>query len=386
MKKKKILGITGIRSDYDILSSVFKAIEINPNLDLEIIVTGTHLSDKHNHSISEVERDGFRIVQKIDSFIDSDSLEARVLGLAEQIKGITMRVKSSRPDILLVLGDREESIALSLVGSYMNIPIAHICGGDRVVGNVDDQIRHAVSKLSHLHFVSNQESYERLIKMGEQKFRIFNVGNPGLDRLKETPEMSIHELNKNLSIDLNDDEPFIVMIQHVISSEYQDGYFQMNETLKALDVLGFKSLIIYPNFDPGSEKLIEALHLYKDVDHFYIKQNLPRLEFVNLLRKASCLIGNSSAGILESSFLKLPVVNIGNRQKGRLHAENVEFTKHDSNLIQEAIKKALFDEKYKSIVKNCTNPYGNGDSSIKIANILDQTEINKEFSIKDISY
>ena len=160
----------------------------------------------------------------------------------------------------------------------------------------------------------------------------------------------------------------------------------ITRTLKAIKTMGLKAIIIHPNFDPGSEKLIQVLDKYKNVSHFHIMQNLPRLEFVNLLRKASCLIGNSSAGILESAFLKLPVVNVGNRQKGRLHAENVEFTEHDSDTIQQAIKKAIFDEEYKLIIGNCSNPYGNGNSSAKIAEILATTEINKTFYIKDITY
>lgn len=385
-QKRTILGVTGIRSEYDILSSVFTAINNHPKLDIEIVVTGAHLSSAFGLTINEIKKDGFRIADEIESLINSDSLSSRVKGLAVQLQGLVQTVNRIKPDFLLVLGDREESITTALVGAYMNIPTAHLCGGDRVVGNVDDQVRHAVTKLAHIHFVTNQESYERIIKLGEQQFRIFNVGNPGLDRFLSVPILSLKELATRLDFDLNEEEPFIMIIQHIISSEVQDSYFQMQETLKAIKNLEIKTVLIYPNSDAGSYQLTKAILEYDNLPFLYTAKNIPRIEFVNLIRRASCLLGNSSAGILEAPLLKLPVVNVGNRQKGRLHAENIQFVPHNAEAIEKAVKKALFDTNYRQQVNSCSNPYGNGDSSAKIADILATIPLNDKLLIKDITY
>ena len=385
MSKKKILSVTGIRSEYDILYSVYNAIENHPNLDLKVIATGAHLSPLHSRSVNEIRNDGFEVVEEIESLINSDSLESRAKGLAIQMQGMIQTTRRINPDILLVLGDREESIATALIGSYMNIPVAHISGGDRVIGNVDDQIRHAVSKLSHIHFVTNDESYDRLIKMGEQDFRVYNTGNPGLDRIVDTENMSLEAISESLSIDLIE-KPFIILIQHVISSETDMSSMQMEETMIAIERMGITTIMSHPNSDPGSNQIIRVIDKYKNLENLHILKNIPRTEFINLLRRASCLIGNSSAGILEAPILKLPVVNIGNRQKGRLHAENVEFVSHDSEKIEAAIKKALYDKGYRSMVENCSNPYGDGNSSKKIAEILNSLTIDDKLLTKDITY
>ncbi|CAI8998566.1 UDP-N-acetyl-D-glucosamine 2-epimerase, UDP-hydrolysing [Brevibacillus sp. IT-7CA2] len=386
MNKRKVLGVTGIRSEYDIMSSVFRAIDSHPMLDLELIVTGAHLSDAYGLTVNEIKQDGFKIADEIESLLNSDQASARVKGLAIQLQGLIQAVKKVEPEFLLVLGDREESMTTALVGAYMNIPVAHIAGGDRVVGNVDDQIRHAVSKLAHLHFVTNQDSADRLLKMGEQSFRVYNTGNPGLDRIREVPLLSREELSERLGFKIEDQEPLILLIQHVISTEIDEAYFQMKQTLEAVRKLGIKTIISYPNSDAGSQQLINALQEYKDLPFIYMAKNIPRLEFINIMRQADCLLGNSSSGILEAPLLKLPVINVGNRQKGRLHAENVQFVPHDVEAITGAVRKAIHDTDYKNLVKNCVNPYGDGFSSQKIANILAEIEIDEKLLVKDITY
>ncbi len=386
MNKRKILGVTGIRSEYDIMSSVFHAIDRHPLLDLELIVTGAHLSEAYGYTIKEIKSDGFKIADEVESLINGDNVSSRVKGLAVQLAGMIQTVTRIKPDFLLVLGDREESIATALVGAYMNIPVAHIGGGDRVVGNVDDQVRHAVTKLAHLHFVTNKESYERVIKLGEQPFRVFNTGNPGLDRLKKAPYLTAAELSQRLGFDIKEDEPLIILIQHVISTESECGYFQMKQTLEAVKRLQIKTILSYPNSDAGSQQIIKAINEYKDLRFLHVTKNIPRLEFVNLMRRAGCMLGNSSAGILEAPLLKLPVINVGNRQKGRLHAENVQFVPHDVDAICNAVTKALFDRSYREKVAKCSNPYGDGHSSEKIAEILATIPINKKLLVKDITY
>ena len=384
---KKILAVTGIRSDYDLMSSVYTAIDEHKFLELEIFVTGAHLSPAYGYTIGEIKKDGFVIADAVDSLLNGDTDGCRVKGLAIQLQGLVQTVVRQKPDLLLVLGDREESMTTALVGSYMNIPVAHVAGGDRVVGNVDDQIRHAVTKLAHLHFTTNVESEERILKLGEQSFRVFNVGNPGLDRLKNTPELSIAQISKRLGFELSNKKPFIMLIQHIISTEINDAYQQMVITLEAVKELGITTILSYPNSDAGSQEMIRAIDEYgPETPCLHVFKNIPRLEFVNLMRKASCLIGNSSAGILEAPLIRLPVVNIGNRQSKRLHSENVIFVPHDKAMIMEAVSKSVYDPIHKKKVDNCINPYGDGCSSEMIANLLADVDINENLLSKDITF
>lgn len=385
-KPRRVLAVSGIRSEYDIMSSVYRAISNHPELELQLVVTGAHLSEAYGHTIDDVRADGFVIADEIESLLNGDRASFRVKGLGIQLQGLTQTVDRLKPDVLLVLGDREEAMTTALVGAYMNIPVAHVAGGDRVVGNVDDQVRHAVTKLAHLHFVTNSESAERILKMGEQPFRIHDVGNPGLDRLLEIQQLDCAELSNRLGFAIEDDAPFIMVIQHAISTEIEFAYQQMKITLEAVQELGIKAVLSYPNSDAGSQQIIRAIREFEGLDCLHIAKNIPRLEFVNLMRRASCLIGNSSAGILEAPLLKLPVINIGNRQLGRLHAENVEFVPHDKKQLLEALRRAVFDQKYRKSIVACSNPYGDGKSSARIADLLANIPLNEQLLIKDLTY
>jgi GDP/UDP-N,N'-diacetylbacillosamine 2-epimerase (hydrolysing) len=383
---RRILGVTGIRSEYDIMSSVYRAIEDHPQLELQLAVTGAHLSDSYGRTVQEIRNDGFTIADEIESLVNGDQASARVKGMGIQLQGLVQTVLRVNPDWLLVLGDREESMTTALVGAYMNIPVAHVAGGDRVIGNVDDQIRHAVTKLAHLHFTTNAESAERILALGEQAFRVLNVGNPGLDRLLQVPKLTLAEIGQRLGITVSEDKPLVLVIQHIISSEINDAYRQMRITLEAIADLDLTAVLSYPNSDAGGQQMIRAIREFEHLPHLHAFKNIPRLEFVNLMRHAACLVGNSSAGILEAPMLKLPVVNVGNRQKGRLHAENVQFVPHDKSLIKYAINKACFDSSYSLLVERCVNPYGDGHASLRIANELSSTSIDANLLIKDITY
>lgn len=385
-RAKKILAVTGIRSDYDIMSEVFRAIRHHPKLDLFVIATGAHLSPTYGYTVNDIVEDGNTVVEQIESLISGDREESRLKGLSIQLIGLIQTVVREKPDILLVLGDREEAINVAICGAYLNIPVAHIGGGDRVVGNVDDQIRHAVTKLSHLHFVTSQESYERVQRLGEQDFRIHNVGNPGLDRFVNVPVIPLEDISKTVNLPLQKGN-FIVCIQHVISTEVEQAAHQMSTTLTEVNKVGLPVLISYPNSDAGGFEIIQEIEKFSSNNLFKTFKNIPREIFVNLLRNAGVLIGNSSCGIMEAPLLKLPVINVGNRQGGRLHANNVQFVPHDPEQISHALHKALFNENYKSELQRfCTNPYGDGRSSVKIADILSEISIDENLIVKDISY
>jgi GDP/UDP-N,N'-diacetylbacillosamine 2-epimerase (hydrolysing) len=385
LRKRRILAVTGIRSEYDILSSVLRALTSIRSIDLRLVVTGAHLSSAYGRTVREIVRDGFRIAARVPSLVGDDTDASRVEGLAIQLRGLVRATARLRPDLLLVLGDREEAMTTALTGNYLDIPVAHIAGGDRVVGNADDQIRHAVTKLAHLHFATNAESARRILRLGEQRFRVFDVGNPGLDRLREEPRMTDSELSRRLGFPIRDGEPLLVVIQHPLSSELSVAAAQMRVTLDAVEELAVPTVLTYPNSDPGSRSMIGEIERRR-LPNLRAVKNAPRPEFVNLLRRAGCLLGNSSAGLLEAPLLKLPVVNVGNRQKGRLHAENVAFVPHERAAIVRAVRRALFDRAYRARVRRCRNPYGDGRSSERIARVLASVPLDDRLRIKDITY
>lgn len=383
---KKILAVTGIRSEYFILQPIFEEIIKRNDLDLKVVVTGTHLSPVYGETYKIIEKDGYEII-KLETLLSTDSLSGRSKSLGIQVMGLTDIVLRENPDWLLVLGDREESISTAIVGTYMNIPIAHVCGGDRVVGNIDDSIRHAVTKLSHLHFPTTEENGKRILSMGEEPWRVYVTGNPALDSIRKQPDLSYDYINNKLGTNISPDKPFILLIKHPLSSEVKKAGEQMKVTLEAVAELGIETILTYPNSDSGSYEMIKVIEEYTDRFSF-IKafKTIPRDIFVNLQRKAALLLGNSSSGILEAPFLKLPVVNVGNRQKQRQHSENIIFVPHNKELIIKGINKAINDENFKLICKNCSNPYGDGYSGERIAKIIAETKINDELINKQIVY
>lgn len=385
MKKRKILSITGIRSDYDLMSNLFIKLHKDSNINFGLIVTGAHLEKKYGYSFNEILKDKIKVIAKVKSFIGGTGLSPRALSLFKQGTKIVNIVKKFKPNLILAMGDREESIVISLVATYLNIPIAHISGGDKVVGNIDDHIRHAVSKLAHIHYPTSLDSKNRLIKLGEDKKYIFNFGNPGLDRLKQEKKLSLKIISKKLNFEIKKNDKYFVCIQHSLSSEFKKSYEQMFLTLKCLKELKVKTIIIYPNSDAGSEGVIAAINRFQNVDFFCIKKNLPRNIFVNLLRNCRCLIGNSSAGILETPFLGKPSINIGKRQSRRYHTKNTIFIPTKKKIIINTINMILEDKFFKKIAKK-NYTFGSGTTSDKIIKSLKSIKINDNFFNKEIKY
>ncbi|MBA5851068.1 UDP-N-acetylglucosamine 2-epimerase (hydrolyzing) [Clostridium sp. cel8] len=383
---KKILAVTGIRSEYFILQPILEELTKRNDVELKVVVTGTHLSPLYGDTYKLIENDGYELI-KLETLLSSDLLSGRCKSIGIQIMGLTDIIVREKPDWLMVLGDREESLTTATVGTYMNIPIAHICGGDRVVGNIDDSVRHAVTKLAHLHFPTTKENGERILKMGEEPWRVNVVGNPALDSIRKQPELSYDYINEKLNTNLREDKPFILLIKHPLSSEISEAEDQMKVTLEAVAELGYSTIITYPNSDAGGFEMIKVIKQFEEKFKF-IKafQTLPRDLFVNLQRKASLLLGNSSCGLLEAPFLKLPVVNVGNRQKQRQHSENIIFVSHNKDEIKKAINKCIFDKEFINICKNCYNPYGDGYSGERIARIISETKIDSKLLNKQIVY
>ena len=373
MNKIKVLAVTGIRSEYDILYPVIKKMQEDLQFEIVLAVSSAHLSEWHNFTLKKIEEDGFTIADKLDSLFMTNRNVQRSKGVGILTYALSQTVEREKPDFLFVVGDREESIATAIVGNYMNILTLHLGGGDPVFGNADDPIRMAVSKLAHVHFTTSEVYAENLRKMKEDDFRIFYTGNPALANIKNVPQKSLEEVSEYLSFDISDCN-YIVLIKHPLSSEESDAYAQMKVTLNALEDFcntnNYKVIASYPNTDPGSYDILRAIREFENKTFIKFSNTMPRGYFVNLLRNAKALIGNSSMGILEAPFYKLPVVNVGNRQQGRLNAGNVKFVPHQKEKIINALTEACLNKDYRLMISNLKCPYGDGGAPELICRII----------------
>ena len=381
--KRKIAVIASSRATYGYKRKIIQLIKKSQKLELQLIVTGMHLLKEYGHSIKEIEDDGHPVVAKVEMAIGGDTPSAWTKSIGLEIIKLAQVFSMIQPDILLVTGDRAEMFAAAIAAAYMNIPIAHIQAGD-VSGHIDGSIRHAITKISHIHFSSCEDSAKRVRRLGEEPWRIFNVGAPQLDTIIHDPKLPQKEISEKLSIDLN--KPTILIIQHPVLFEIDKAYSQMKETMEAIAELQIQTILIYPNIDAGGLEIIKAIREYEKIPLFNIYRNLERKIFISLLKEVDILVGNSSCGILEAPSFKLPVINIGTRQEGRIQANNIINVGHNRSEIVNAIKKALFDQKFKGGLKKCINFYGDGYSSEKIVKILEEIKINKKLLNKKITF
>lgn len=380
---RKIVVVTGTRADYGIYRPVLNELSISENLELFLIVTGMHLSEDHGYTINDIEKDGYEIAAKVPVVFQADTTVSMAKDVGTCILGLTDYFEKIGPDILLVLGDRGEMLAAAITGIYMNIPVAHIHGGE-VSGTVDESVRHAITKLSHIHFTATGDSAERIRKMGENDFRIHVVGAPALDTILSMSHLSKKDISSMLSLD--PDKEIILLVQHPVTTEYEQVEKQIRETMEALIEIGEQTVVIYPNADAGGKKIIEVIEQYRKYPFIRIFKSLGHEEYLSLMRVADVMVGNSSSGIIESSSFGLPVVNIGSRQKGRLRAENVIDAESSKESILKSIKTALYDENFRKVAEECTNPYGDGNAGKRIVSILENLEINSKLLQKKISY
>lgn len=387
--KRKILAVTGARSEYDLMYSIYKKLNDIPTIDFSIVITGPHLSEKYGLTSSLIESDGFRISDKIFSLIDSDEKIARVSSIGNQIPLLSQTFYREKPDIVLIAGDREEAISVTLTCAYMSIPVAHFFGGDIAKdGNIDNSVRYAASKFAHIHFPTLEEHKNNLLRLGEDDWRIFVVGNPALDRLNEINYINKVDLFNKLAFTETSIEQYCVLIQHSIITEVEKQYTHIRITLDSILESGIFCFINYPNSDAGSGEIIKAYEEYsvKYPDKFFLFKNLDRMTYINLLRNSGFIIGNSSSGLLEAPSIGLPAINIGNRQRGRLHGENILFVDNDKNQILNAIDKVLNDQLFRDKVMQKNNPYGDGHSADRVVKILTEIPLNDKLKFKDITY
>ncbi|MDS0526637.1 UDP-N-acetylglucosamine 2-epimerase [Clostridium sp. SHJSY1] len=380
---RRICVITGTRANYGRLKTVMDSIIKHPSLELKLIVTGMHLVVECGYTVNEIINDGYTIDAKVDMNISNDTGAGMCKALGLGLIGLTQAIESINPDIILILGDRDEDLAGAIIGAHMNIPVAHIHGGE-VTGTIDEAIRHATTKFSHIHFAATEGSKERIIKLGEDKDVVFNVGSPGLDSILNRIYMSKEEVFKKFG--LNKDRKLVIVAQHPVTTQRDEAKNQMVETMEAIKRLGEQTILIYPNSDAGSKEMIEVVKSYKNLDFMSTYKNINFEDFLNLLKYADVMVGNSSSGIMEAPSYKLPVINIGERQKGREQSTNIINVKYDREIIYSSLIKALTDKEFISKVNSCVNPYGDGKTGERIADILSSISINKDLIEKRITY
>ena len=370
--KKKILIVTERRADYSKFKPILDEIKKSKSLSYVLIVTGSHLLKKHGYTINEIKKDGFKISDQF-SMYGSNSLNngaEMVKSFGKSVIKITSLVEKYNPDIILSGFDIGANLAAAIVGAHMNKVVAHIEGGE-VSGTIDESIRHAITKFAHLHFTTNLIASKRLVKMGENKKFIFTVGNSSLDSILKIPKVSKKQISADY--DLKSEQPYIVVTMHTVTSEIKKIQSYMKNVLDAITELNLQAILIRGNADAGSNKMLHIIKNSKINEYL----SIPFPDYINLLRNSSALVGNSSSGIMEAPFLRIPSVNIGTRQSGRLRSKSVIDTNYEKLNIKNAIIKALSDERFLKNIQRQPNSYGNGNASKQIVKIIDNLDLNK---------
>ena len=359
---KRILGITGIRSDYDLMSSLYRLLVQTPGVDFKLLVGGAHLSRTYGHTIDLIRKDGIPILMSVESLIDGDTPSSRIKTASIMLQNVIDCVASWSPEIILYAGDREEVWIGALLGTYLEVPTVHFYGGDHTrTGHVDNPIRHAVSKLSTAHFVSVDEHKSRLMCMGEDERRIFVTGNLSLDNFVAHRGVPIADLTKELGIASSMDAYALVLF-HPDPSEKESAGRYMANILECLSDKGIFACIGYPNTDPANREIIQVIGSFREKLGVYVYQNLDRDSFITLYKHARFIIGNSSSGIMEAASVPTAAINVGVRQRGRLAGENVVFCNGDRDSIAAAIDRVESVE-FRETLRFVSNPYGKGDSA-----------------------
>ena len=376
---KKVCVVITSRPSYSRIKTALTAIKNNEKLELQLILAGSALLDRYGNASTYVEHDGFHIDEKIYMVIEGDNRTSMAKTTGLGIIELTSALAKLNPDMVVTIADRFETIATAIASSYMNIPLVHIQGGE-VTGNIDEKVRHAITKLSDLHLVAGDKPRERVIKMGERANTVFNCGCPSIDLAAEvlnSPQLDFDPFVKYKGVgDIQDlSKGYIVVLQHPVTTEFGQSQEHIQETLEAVRDLDIPVLWFWPNVDAGSDGTSKGLRSFREVckpKYMHFFKNMDGKDFLKLLVNSKCLVGNSSVGIRECSFLGVPVVNIGSRQNGRDQGKNIIDVSYDRNEIRNAITKfrereGLFESEH---------IYGDGFSGQKIADILSDVSLS----------
>jgi UDP-hydrolysing UDP-N-acetyl-D-glucosamine 2-epimerase len=374
---KKVCVVVGSRANYSSIKSAMAAVRDHPELELQLVVGASALLDRYGTVADLIEQDGFEADERVFMLIEGETpgtmAKSTGLGLLE----LPTAFDRLRPDVVITVGDRFETIATALAASYMNIPLAHTMGGE-VSGNIDESIRHAVTKFANLHFPASKDAGERIVRMGEDPATVHVVGCPRIDLAAEVLAQPSDGLGDLLRFGVGGtfdlDSPFLLVSQHPVTTEYGDGERQITEALKAVQALDLPAIVLWPNADAGAEHVARGIRKFREHEddsklHFF--KNLPADDYVRLMRKTACLLGNSSSGIREGSFIGTPAVNVGPRQDGRARGKNVIDVDYDRDTIADAVRSQLGHGPYES-----ESIYGDGRAGERIADVLARNEIS----------
>ncbi len=380
---RRICVIVNSRANYGRIKSVLRAVQEHPVLELRLIVGASALLHRFGEVHKVIEKDGFDIDATVYSIVEGENptTMAKSTGLA--IIELATLFENVKPDIVITVADRFETMATAVAASYMNIVLAHTQGGE-VTGSIDESVRHAVTKLAHVHFPATKASAERLIRMGEDPEKVFFTGCPSIDLIADLdlalpPDLFIRY--KGVGPDIDPAKPYLVVLQHPVTTEYGRGMDQINETLEAVSNIRMQTVWLWPNVDAGSDHVSKGLRVFRekyqpDYIHFY--RNFSPEDYARVIANAACLAGNSSSGIREGAFLGVPAVNIGQRQAGRENGKNVVHVKHDAAEIEAAIRRQVAHGPYER-----SGIFGDGTAGKQIADILTNVELKVQ---KQLAY
>jgi GDP/UDP-N,N'-diacetylbacillosamine 2-epimerase (hydrolysing) len=383
MSRKKLLFITGSRGEWGYIRPILRLIDQAPErFGYSLCVTNMHLLPSYGFSLKEIEDDGFAVDHKIYMSLDGYNHFTQVKSLGVFLCSLADILASVRPDWIVLAGDRGEQLMGAIAGAFCYIPVAHIQAGERS-GNIDGMTRHAIGKYCHLHLASNADAAQRLVRLGEEPFRVHNVGAPQVDELAQGRYTPREELARLHGIDPA--KQFILVAQHPVTEEFEAAAAQIDTTMKALKRVELPKVVILPNNDAGSLMIREGIDRHRHGE-FHVFANLKREDYLGLLRTAACIVGNSSSGILEAPSFKLPAVNLGRRQHQRLQGRNVINADFEEEAIYSALQHAL-DPKFRAeLERDCENPYGDGRSSERILQLLAETELTDKILVKNLTY
>jgi len=374
--KRKICIVVNSRANYGRIKSVMRAVQNHPNLELQLIIGASALLYRFGNVADLIRSDGFEASATVYSIVEGETPTTMAKSTGMAIMELATQFENIKPDIALTVADRFETMATAVAASYMNIPLAHTQGGE-VTGNIDESVRHAVTKLSHLHFPATAQAAEYLVRMGEDPETVHYTGCPAIDLVADldlTLPPDIFTRYKGVGADLDPAKPYLVVLQHPVTSEYGSGFDQINQTLKAVERIGMQTAWLWPNVDAGSDDISKGLRMYREEktpDWLHMYRNFSVEDYARLINGAQCLVGNSSSALREGAYLGVPAVNIGNRQQGREHGENVVHVANDAEAISAAISSQISNGRHSR-----SELFGDGSAGGKIADILASAEIN----------
>lgn len=372
MERRKICVVVTARPSYSRIKTALQAIKEHPKLDLQLVVAASALLDRYGSAVQYIEKDGFHIAAKVFNVLEGENLTAAAKTTGLGIMELSSVFENLKPDLVVTVADRFETMSTAIAAAYMNIPLAHIQGGE-VTGNIDEKVRHSITKLSDYHFVASEDAKERVLKLGEDMRFVFNTGCPSIDlaeNVKENPDLSFDPYLKYGGVGANPDlsNGYIVVMQHPVTNEYAESRNQIEETLFAVKDIGLPVLWFWPNVDAGADGTSSGIRAFREkytMNHLHFFKNMEGEDFLRLLINSKGLIGNSSVGIRECAYLGVPVVNIGSRQNRRVRGENVVDVKYNRQEIIRALNKILNAERPMS-----SDIYGGGEAGRKIAAII----------------